>query len=696
MKLRALLCLFYPKKLKSLKLALNDLNRENYSDLENRVKESHNHLIACQETLLMNPSPRLASLERETHKKWLVLADAEEIFFKQRSRVNWIDAGDSNTSFFHKMVAERNSINQIHYLIDCDGSRLESLLEIQSHVVNYYKDLLGSNLQPLFSCEADLITCSTSFSCSDTVRAALINEVSSEDIKREVFALPANKSLGPDSYTGEFFRSTWDIVGEDVTAAVKEFFKSGKILRQCNATAVTLIPKKTAAEKLSDFRPISLCNAVYKVISKILSRKLQLIMHEIISNSQSAFIKGRLLAENVLLATELVQGFNRKGISPRGMLKVDLKKAFDCVRWDFIQQVLRAANFPSIFINWISQCLTTTSLSININGNLCGYFNGKRGLRQGDPLSPYLFVMSMQIFSTILESQFDLGRIGCHPLADHPRISHLCFADDVMIFFDGSLQSIKGITSALTSFQVISGLAMNRDKTELFLAGVDPGEAMDIYLMGFQNGSFPIRYLGLPLMHSKLKKSAFSPLLDKVEARFKHWATKTLSFAGRLQLISATIYRLINFWMAAFSLPKGCLKIIEQLCGRFLWSGDTLKHGGRKVSWKQVCLPKDEGGLGLRNFTILNTMLNLRLIWLLLTSTDSLWATWIREKRLNNTNFWVVNPTQFASWIWRLLLSLRPMARRFLKCTLGNGTRASFWFDSWLSCDLFYDLLGET
>lgn len=132
--------------------------------------------------------------------------------------------------------------------------------------------------------------------------------------------------------------------------------------------------------------------------------------------------------------------------------------------------------------------------------------------------------------------------------------------------------------------------------------------------------------------------------------------------------------------MTAFSLPKGCLKLIEQLCWRFIWAGDISKISGAKVSWSQVCLPKDEGGLCLRNFTIWNKVLNMRLIWLLFTSSDSLWVSWNKEKRMKHTKFWNVKVSYSASWIWRHLLSLRPIVKPFLKCNMGNGNLASLIF----------------
>ncbi|KAL1192363.1 Secreted RxLR effector protein 78 [Cardamine amara subsp. amara] len=296
----------------------------------------------------------------------------------------------------------------------------------------------------------------------------------------------------------------------------KNFLTKGRLLKQWNATAISLIPKKEGADKVKDFRPISLCNVIYKVISKLIARRIQDILPLMISNIQSAFVKGRLLVENVLLATEMVQGFNQKRISKRGLLKVDLRKAFDTVSWEFILSTLRAADFPPTFTNWISQCLTSTSFSIMVNGDMCGNFQGTRGLRQGDPLSPALFVIAMEVFGNLLDSKVDAGLIGLHPKGRNPKISHLAFADDVMIFFDGKTLSLHNISEALQEFQNLSGLAMNKEKSALYTADLNPMETTLISSFGFQSGSLPFRYLRLPLMHRKIRISEFSPLMDSL------------------------------------------------------------------------------------------------------------------------------------------------------------------------------------
>lgn len=265
-------------------------------------------------------------------------------------------------------------------------------------------------------------------------------------------------------------------------------------------------------------------------------------------------------------------------------------------------------------------------------------------MRQGDPLSPSLFVMAIEVYFNLLNSRFEEGIIGYHPLGRNPKISHLTFTDDIIILFDGTSSSHQGITSSLDSFQSLSGLSMNRDKTNLFTAGLNPEESKSLNIFGFQRGSLPIGYLGLPLLHRKLRKADYSPLTYRILVKFNGSTVKSLSFTGRLQLISSVIYSLVNFWFCAFSLPRHCLKDIEKLCTMFLWYGDIGKKPMAKVSWNAICLPKAEGELGLRNFLIWNRVLNLRLVWLIFSNSGSLWVAWIKEHKLKRKCYWSSDP----------------------------------------------------
>lgn len=213
-------------------------------------------------------------------------------------------------------------------------------------------------------------------------------------------------------------------MGKDTIDAIKEFFTGGCLLRQFNATSIFLVPKVVGADQLSQFRPISLCSTVYKVMARLLKKKLKICVSEIVQRNQVGFVQDRLLCENVLLATELVKDFNAPGPISRGCLKIDISKAYDNLNWDFLLKTLSALDLPVRFIDWIKECVTTPSYSIAFNGELHGFFPGKKRLRQGDPISSLLFVISMDVLSKMLDKgAVDgtfCGQIHLPPASDHP------------------------------------------------------------------------------------------------------------------------------------------------------------------------------------------------------------------------------------------------------------------------------------
>lgn len=202
---------------------------------------------------------------------------------------------------------------------------IHSLDAIKDHVVSYFKNLLGGVVTPATSSPQEIASL-VSIKCSPAAIETLAAPFSRLDIQEALFSLPKRKAPGPDGYPGEFFKAHWSTLGNDMIDGVMEFLTTGRLLQQWNATIISLVPKKTNASKITEFRPISCCNSVYKVISKLLANRLKTVLPQLISNAQSAFIPGRLLVENVLLATKLVKGYNWKSISKRCMLKVDLKK----------------------------------------------------------------------------------------------------------------------------------------------------------------------------------------------------------------------------------------------------------------------------------------------------------------------------------------------------------------------------------
>ncbi|CAA7058008.1 unnamed protein product [Microthlaspi erraticum] len=516
-------------------------------------------------------------------------------------------------------------------------------------------------------------------------------------VKRCLFQMPLNKTPGPDGFPAEFFKATWDILGSEVSSSVLNFFEANFMPTSLNSTSLVLIPKRPGAEELKDFRPIACLNTLYKIITKLLSERLKLVLPSIVLSNQTAFVKDRLLLENVLLATEVMQGYHKAGIGSRITLKVDISKAFDSVRWDFLLSVLQAYRFPLSFIKWIRCCVCSPSYSISINGVTSGYFKGKTGLRQGDPLSPILFVLIMNVLSFMLNKAAMEGVYNYHPGCEDLQLTHLCFADDLLIFLEGSERSLRGVLSVLSAFERMSGLGINLQKTSMFCQGLDATSLDNIKShFNLEASSLPIRYLGLPLSSKKLSIGDCDPLIVQIQKKLDSWTNKFLSFAGRLTLLSSVISGIIGFWTSAFILPKKVIRRINSLSSSFLWHGRTGISTGAKVAWKLLSSPKMEGGLGIKDTVSWNNASILKLIWLLFFRAGSIWVAWIRRSYISNSSFWALNEKNYSySWMFRKILKLRKLAIQFLRIKLGNGDSTFFWWDPWTLFGQLHVFLGE-
>lgn len=473
------------------------------------------------------------------------------------------------------------------------------------------------------------------FRCSDTDSQQLLRFVTPEEIKAVLFSMPNNKSPGPDGFNAEFYKFSWEIIGAEFIIAVQAFFDKGFLPKGVNSTILALIPKRTEATEMKDYRPISLCNVFYKVISKIIANRLKVILPQFVAANQSAFVSERLLIENILLATEIVKDYHKESISSRCAIKIDISKAFDSVQRSFLLNVLAALNFPQQFIHWISLCISTASFSVQINGELSGYFQSTRGLRQGCALSPYLFVIVMDVLSKLLDKAASARQFGYHPRCKNMGLTHLASADDFMVLSDGRVDSVEGIVAVFDDFAKASRLRISMEKSTIFLAGVTEEVTLDIKTrFRFHEGHLPVRYLGLPLVTKCMTTQDYQPLIETIRKKIGSWTNRYLSYAGRLELIGSILWSISSFWLSAFRLPKFCIREIDKICSGFLWSGCDLNPKKAKIAWEAICRPKTEGGLGLRSLQEINKVTCLKLLWRLLTNRTSLWVKWIHNNVL--------------------------------------------------------------
>ncbi|KAL0283634.1 UNVERIFIED_CONTAM: Retrovirus-related Pol polyprotein from type-2 retrotransposable element R2DM [Sesamum radiatum] len=602
---------------------------------------------------------------------------------QQRSKMAWMKDGDQCSRLFFRKVAKRRSSKRVFQIMTPDGQTLINQPDVINEFVRYYQDLLGGRSRDRFIDLRHLRPWARHV-LTEAEADALVVPVSPEEVKQAVFDIDESKAPGPDGYSAGFFKAAWPVIGGEVTQAIRDFFQTGRLLKQVNTTLISLIPKVSNPAVVAEFRPISCCNVLYKVITKILVQRMRGILDMLISPSQNAFVPGRAIGDNILLAQELFSGYNQKHLPPRCALKVDLRKAYDTVEWDFLRAVLMLFGFPEQFIQWIVVCVTTPSFSVCLNGAPHGFFRGARGLRQGDPMSPFLFVLVMEVLTLILQQRIGQnGGFSFHWRCDRIQLFQLGFADDLLLFSKADPNSVSLFKEGLTTFAELSGLQANLHKSHLILSSsAAPLRATLLTILGFQEGHLPLRYLGLPLLASRLSVADCHPIIQKIEARIRGWDGILLSFAGRVQLIKSVLSALQVYWAMAFILPKHVIKDIEKRLRNFLWKG-SIETGYAKVAWQQVCRPVDEGGLGIRDIHALNKGLMSRHLWrLIVNERSSIWVNWISHYRLRNYSVWTIS-TRSGTWGWRKLIRLRDSLRPCITYRIGDGTSFSLWHDPW-------------
>ncbi|GJY05164.1 RNA-directed DNA polymerase, eukaryota, reverse transcriptase zinc-binding domain protein [Tanacetum coccineum] len=405
---------------------------------------------------------------------------------------------------------------------------------------------------------------------------SMIKEVSNDEIKKAMFDIADVKARGPDGYTTCFFKKAWCVVEKDICQAIKDFFVNGKLLKEINSTIISLVPKVSTPKKVSEFRPIACCNVICKCISKILTERIKSGLEKLLNVNQSAFIPGRQIYDNILITQELLRGYSRKSGPKRCALKIDLQKAYDTVSWTFLECILKKFGFNPKMVHWIMKCMTTASFSICVNGCSYGYFKGVRGLRQWDPISPYLFTLVMEVLSLLMAKNTQESDFKYHFGCKEMKITHLCFADDLMVFCHGDYKSVKVIKKTIEEFSDYSGLHPNLNKGTIFFRGICEQErSVIINTIKFHVGKLPMKYLGVPLLAKCLGVAECKILVDKVKAKVGDWKNKCLSYAGRVQLIASVLASMQIYWASVHLLPKTVIKEIDKVLKSFIWNQES-------------------------------------------------------------------------------------------------------------------------
>lgn len=442
-------------------------------------------------------------------------------------------------------------------------------------------------------------------------------ELTLDELSRSLLAMSDNKSPGSDGLPCEFYKKFWNEIGILVLNSFNKAIQNGHISDEQGRACITLIPKPSKDHRfLKNWRPIALLNVDYKIVAKSLASRLKQVLPDLISPEQTGFLKNRFIGENIRCILDLINYCDSQSV-PGALLFLDYEKAFDTLDLEFLYNTLSMFNFGNEFKNWIRTLYTNISSCVVYNGFFTEYFRVSRGVRQGCPLSPYLFIICSEIFNCLIKTNINIKGITVNNRT--LKISN--YADDTVIITDGSESSINEVVNVLNRFSKVSGLTVNLDKSYLFPLGPlfsNPAEFFHNVQFRISNG--PITYLGISFMHhhDDFFELNYLPKLSRIKNLLSLWSSRDLTPIGKVLIIKTfAISQLVYLLTVLPDPPKPFFRELHSLFYKFIWSNkpDKIK---RSVLLNQKC----NGGLNMIDMELFSKSLKCK--WVKLYLDESL------------------------------------------------------------------------
>jgi ribonuclease HI len=618
---------------------------------------------------------------QEKHAKLLI---QEETYWRQRAKMYWLKEGDLNTKFFHMSASARQKRKKIVKIVNEANVEVKTHPEICVAARNYFEHLFQANTtshDPILS----IITPKITQEDNDRLEAP----ITKDELKEALFQMHPDKAPGPDGFNPAFYQHFWNLCGNDIFAAATEWLDRGYFPSSLNETNICLIPKCDNPASMKDLRPISLCNVLYKMVSKLLANRLKGCLDKCVSEEQSAFVEGRSILDNALIAIEIIHALKRKTRGSKGdlALKIDISKAYDKVDWGFLRGMLERLGFSNRWIQWMMLCVSSVNYSVLVNFEQVGPIFPGRGLRQGDPLSPYLFILVTEGLTALIKKSMASGALhGVKICRGAPTVSHLLFADDCFLFCRSNLEETNHLMHILKTYELASGQEINLTKSEVFFSkNLSMAAQEDLSkIMGVRHVLGTGNYLGLPSMIGRKKKEIFAYIKDRVWKRINSWRGRALSKAGKEVMIKSVLQAIPSYVMSVFLLPETTIKEIERMMNSFWWGGGTHNQGIRWLAWDRMAYPKSFGGMGFRDLHSFNLSMIAKQGWNIITKPHTLVAKIYKARYFPNSSFFESHLGHNPSYAWRGIWKARGILMNGCRWSIGSGTNIKIMSDPWL------------
>ncbi|XP_058749172.1 uncharacterized protein LOC131622119 [Vicia villosa] len=440
---------------------------------------------------------------------------------------------------------------------------------------------------------------------------------------------------------------------------------------------------------MKDLRPISLCNVVYKVVSKLLANRLKKCLSKCIGEEQSAFVEGRSILDNAMIAFEVVHALKHRttGNNAQLALKIDISKAYDCVDWGFLRGMLYRLGFAENWVRWMMMCVTSVNYSVLVNADNVGPIQPGRGLRQGDPLSPYLFILITEGLSALIRGVVARGDIhGVQICRGAPSVSHLLFTDDCFLFCRANITEVHNIMEILNLYVAASGQDINLFKFEVFFSrNISLSAQEDLAnIMGVRHVLGTCTYLGLPSLIGRSKKAAFGYVKDQIWKKINSWRGRPISKAGKEVMIKSVLQAIPSYIMSLFILPEGMVSDIEKMLNSFWWGGGSNQNGIRWMKWGNLTGSKEEGGIGFRDLRTFNLAMVAKRGWHLLSNPHSLVSRIYKARYFPHSAFLDAPIGSNPSFVWRSIWQARDLLTLGCRWSIGDGRNIPVMGAPWI------------
>ncbi|XP_058749275.1 uncharacterized protein LOC131622266 [Vicia villosa] len=497
----------------------------------------------------------------------------------------------------------------------------------------------------------------------------------------------------------------WGTVGDNITQCVQDFHLKATLPRAFTAAFIALISKVEQPQGLTGFRPICLIGCIYKIISKLLAARLRRVIGKLVSESQTTFVSGRQILDGVLVTNEIID-FAQRHNRPCLLFKVDFAQAYNCVEWDFLREMMGKMGFGHKWLQWMEATVFSSNLSILVNGSPTSEFFAKRGLRQGDPLSPFLFTIVAEGLAGMVKQFVHIGGFQGFKISEDVSYELLQFADDTILVGEGSWSNFWALKVLLRGFEMVSGLRINMWKSKMYAIGIDQYfmQAASQFL-SCKLDQVPFKFLGIVVGGNPRRINFWNPIMSILKAKFSPWIGKLMSIGGRVTLINSVVNNLPVYYLSFFKIPNKVKKEIVKLQRNFLWHNAIERKGVDWISWRTICKPKDQGGLGIKDIAAFNKALLIKWLWRFIKEDNALWKNILEAKygAMHERILFKIkrSPLSRKSIWWRDLMQLSEEREecsfgQMVLIKLGDGVKTPFWTGRWIGqsplCTMFPNL----